>query len=254
MNEIEIDVLTEKELDDPLLIEGLPGVGLVGKLAVDQLINELASDSIRQIYSEHLPPAVSIDNDGTASLTSLTLHAVETDAVDLLVLTGDSQAQETLGQYRLANAVLDLAEEFDVHDIISLGGFGTGEQVEEYAVVGAVGDASNGLKDRLDQAGVNFDDESELDTIIGMSGVLVGMAPRRDIQSAGLLGITPGYYVDPASARVVLNVLQNSLGFDVDLTTLEEQAEQVQELLEQHQQQSQQDQPGKTGENLRYFE
>lgn len=254
MNEIAVEVLSETELEDPILIEGLPGVGLVGKLAVDQLINELASEAIRRIYSEHLPPAVSIDGDGTASLASMTLHAVETDAVDLLVLTGDSQAQETIGQYRLANAVLDLAEEFGVHDVITLGGFGTGEQVDDYTVVGAVGDASSDLKERLDQAGVSFDDESDLDTIIGMSGVLVGMAPQRDIQSAGLLGITPGYYVDPASARVVLNVLQDSLAFDVDLTTLDEQAEQVQELLEQHQQQSQQDQPGQTGENLRYFE
>ncbi len=254
MNEIEIEVLSDMELKDPFLIEGLPGVGLVGKLAVDQLINELPSDAIRRVYSEHLPPAVSISDDGTASLASMTLHAVETDAVELLVLTGDSQAQETLGQYRLANAVLDLAEEFDVQDVISLGGFGTGEQVDEYSVVGAVGDGSGGLKDRLGEAGVRFDEESDLDTIIGISGVLVGMAPLRDIQSAGLLGNTPGYYVDPASARVVLNVLQNSLGFDVDLTTLEEQAEQVQELLEQHQPQNQQEQPGQTGENLRYFE
>lgn len=254
MNEIEIDVLTDQRLEDPILIEGLPGVGLVGKLAVDQLVSELPSDISRKIYSEHLPPAVSVGGDGTASLASMTLYAVETDEVELLVLTGDSQAQETLGQYRLANAVLDLAEEFDVHEVISLGGFGTGEQVEEYRVVGAVGDESGDLKERLDQAGVRFDAESDLDTIIGMSGVLVGMAPQRDIQSAGLLGITPGYYVDPASARVVLNVLQDSLGFDIDLTTLEEQAEQVQELLEQHQQQSQQDQAGQTSENLRYFE
>lgn len=207
---------------------------------------------MRRVYSEHFPPAVSVDDEGTATLASLTISAIETEGQDLLVLAGDSQAQEAVGQYRLADAVLDIAGEFDVDEVITLGGFGTGEQVEEYIVVGAVAGGNDALKQRLGDAGVRFQREDAPSNIVGMSGLLVGLGARREFETAGLLGITPGYHVDPASARVVLEVLQEGFGFSVSLDTLDEQAEQIQNLLEQLQQQ--QEQPtGQSSEDLRYF-
>ncbi len=44
MDELEIEAVAEVELDDPVLVEGLPGVGHVGKLAVDHLLEELNAD------------------------------------------------------------------------------------------------------------------------------------------------------------------------------------------------------------------
>lgn len=253
MDEIDIESVVTPRLDNPVFIEGLPGVGLVGKLAVDHLIEELESQPVRRMYSEHYPPAISVDEEGTATLASLTVHAIETEGQDLLVLAGDSQAQEAVGQYRLADAVLDIVGEFDVEQIITLGGFGTGEQVEEYTVVGAVADGNDALKQRLGDAGVQFQREDAPSNIVGMSGLLVGLGARRGFETAGILGITPGYHVDPASARVVLEVLQEGFGFSVSLDTLDEQVEQIQNLLEQLQQQ-QGPSGDQSGEDLRYFE
>lgn len=254
MDEIEVETLATPDLDSPVFIEGLPGVGLVGKLAVNQLLEELESQPIRRIVSEHFPPVVTIDENGIAELASVTLHAMHTDHQDLLVLAGDGQAQESVGQYRIADTVLDIADELNVTDLITLGGFGTGQQIDEYYVVGATADATSPLKSRLADAGVRFDEEDAPSTIVGMSGLLIGMGARRGYDAAGLLGITPGYYVDPASARVVLGILQDTFDFTVPLDTLEEQAEQIQQLLEQLQQAQQQDQtPQQSGEDLRYF-
>ena len=41
MNTAEITVLEEVELNDPIFIEALPGVGHVGKLVADHMIDEL---------------------------------------------------------------------------------------------------------------------------------------------------------------------------------------------------------------------
>lgn len=254
MDEIEVDSLATPDLDSPVFIEGLPGVGLVGKLAVNQLLEELDSEPIRRIVSEHFPPVVTIDDDGVAELASVTVHAIQTTNRDLLVLAGDGQAQESIGQYRLADTVLDIADELDVGELVTLGGFGTGEQVDDYYVVGATTDATSPLKTRLADAGVQFDQVDAPGNIVGMSGLLVGLGARRGYDAAGLLGITPGYYVDPASARAVLGVLQDTFDFSVSLDTLEEQAEQIQQLLEQLQQTQQQEQPTRqSGEDLRYF-
>lgn len=253
MNEFEVVVHSSPDLESPVLIEGLPGVGLVGKLAVDHLIEELDGEVVRTLYSEHLPPGVAVGDDGTAELASISLYAITEPGRDLLILAGDSQAQEARGQYRIASKMLSLAMEFDLEEVITLGGFGTGEQVEDYAVVGGVIDESDDLKARLEDAGVQVGDDNAPDTIVGMSGLLIGLGGLEGLEAAGLLGITPGYYVDPASARAVLEVLQEALEFSVSLETLDEQAEQVQQFLEQLQAQSQQEQPGQSGENLRYF-
>jgi len=45
MDDIEIDEVATPELDDPVLIEGLPGVGHVGKLAAEHLLEEFAANS-----------------------------------------------------------------------------------------------------------------------------------------------------------------------------------------------------------------
>lgn len=255
MDPIEIDQLATPQLDEPVLIEGLPGVGLVGKLAVDHLIEELDGEPVRRVYSEHFPPAIAVDEDGVAKLASLTVSAIEADGRDLLVLAGDSQAHDAVGHYRLADAMLDIADEFDVEEIVTVGGLGTGEAVEEYDVVGAVPEGNDALRGPLEAAGVRFERDEPGNTV-GMSGLLVGLGGRRGFDTAGLLGTTPGYHVDPASANAVLDVLQEAFGFDVPVDTLEEQAEQVQEFLEQlqaMQQQQTQPQPAPGGEDLRYI-
>jgi len=45
----QIDIIGEQvSLDRPILIEGFPGVGLVGKMAVDHLIDSFEMDHVKQ--------------------------------------------------------------------------------------------------------------------------------------------------------------------------------------------------------------
>lgn len=254
MDEIEVVTLDSLELDEPVLIEGLPGVGFVGKLVVDHLLEELDTTPIKRVYSEHFPPAVSVDDKGIATLSSLTLHVIQTGDRDLVLLSGDSQAQGTIGQYRLANKLLDVAESLDISEILTLGGFGTGGQIEDYYVVGAVSEDNADLQTELRDVGVSFERDEVPGNIVGMSGVLLGLGGKRGLRTASLLGITPGYYVDPMSARVVLEILSDLYGFSVSFDSLDEQAEEIQELLEQLQEANPQEQTqSQSDENLRYF-
>lgn len=259
MNPVEIETLSTPELESPALIEGLPGIGLVGKLAADHLIEELDGEPVRRVYSEHFPPAVSVDDDGMASLATLTAYAVETPERDLLVLTGDTQAEDSIGQYRMADAVLDIAAEFGATELFTVGGSGMGEPVEDYAVVGAVADGNDDLKARLEAAGVQFQHEGAPGQIVGMSGLLLGLGARRGLPAASLLGTTIGFHADPKSSRVVLEALQDLLGFSVDLTELDRRAEEMEEAVDQIQERLQQQaqqmpQQQQSDENLRYFE
>jgi len=41
MDDVEVRILEKPKLRDTILIEGLPGIGLVGKLAADHMLDEL---------------------------------------------------------------------------------------------------------------------------------------------------------------------------------------------------------------------
>lgn len=253
MEAIEIDELADPELSDPVFIEGLPGVGHVGKLAADHLLEEFDSELVRRVYADEFPPQVTIDDEGVAELTCAEFHAVDASGTDLLVLTGDHQAQSNEGHYHLTDAFLDIAEEFGVTRAFALGGVPTGELIEEYNVLGSVTDSS--LIDDLEEAGVEFREDEPAGGIVGVSGLVLGLGARRGIDAACLMGETSGYLVDPKSSRAILEVLERVLEFEVDYESMEERAEEMEEVVgkiqEMQNQQQQQGMP--TGDDLRYI-
>ncbi|WP_135828753.1 proteasome assembly chaperone family protein [Halorussus halobius] len=251
MNEITVDAVADPELRDPVFVEGLPGVGHVGKLAVEHLLEEFDSELVRRVYSEHLPPQVVLQDDGTTQLSCVEVHAVALDDRDLLVLTGDHQASEGPGHYRLAEAFLDIAEAFDVETVYALGGVPTGELMDEYAVLGATNDAD--FVSELSEVGVEFRDEDPAGGIVGTSGLLLGLGERRGLRAACLMGETSGYLVDPKSARAVLEVLEEMLGFEVDFESLEERAEEMEDVANKIQEMENQQSGMPSEEDLRYI-
>ena len=249
MDDIEIDEVATPELDDPVLIEGLPGVGHVGKLAAEHLLEEFDGELVRRVYSTEFPPQVDVDGDGVAELTCAEFHAVETDGADLLVLTGDHQAGSNAGHYRLTSTFLDIAEEFGATRAYALGGVPTGELVEEYTVLGAVSDGD--LADDLKDADVEFRPDEPAGGIVGVSGLVLGLGGRRGFDAACLMGETSGYLVDPKSARAVLEVLQTVLDFSVDYESLEDRADEMEEVVGKIREM--QDGPAVPDDDLRYI-
>jgi len=251
MDEVQVDVIADPDLEEPVLIEGLPGVGHVGKLAAEHLIEELESEPVRRVHSEYFPPQVTVGEEGVAELAGVEFHAIETGARDLLVLAGDYQANGMAGHYRVAEGFLDIAEAFGTEEIITLGGVPTGEIQEEYAVVGARNES--GDRDRFEEGGVAFDTDEPSGGIVGTSGLLLGLGERRGIPAICLMGETSGYLVDPASAKAVLEVLEAVLEFEVDFTRLEQRAEELEEFLAEFQEQQSQGPQAPGDEDLRYF-
>jgi hypothetical protein len=231
MDDIEIESVAEPDAESPVFVEGLPGVGHVGKLAAEHLVEEFDGELVRRVYTTDFPPQVSVGDDGIAELTHAEFHYVEADGTELLVLTGDHQAASNEGHYALTDAFLDIAEDFGSERAFALGGVPTGELIEddEYDVLGAVTDAETA--DELEAAGVEFREDEPAGGIVGVSGLILGLGGRRGFDAACLMGETSGYLVDPKSAQAVLEVLQEILDFDVDFADLEDRAEEMEEVV-----------------------
>ena len=74
MEKIIINQHKKIKLNDPILIEGLPGIGNVGKIAAEYVVEKLKMEKYADIFSEYLPPQVFMDDSGVVRLVSMALY------------------------------------------------------------------------------------------------------------------------------------------------------------------------------------
>jgi len=230
MDDIRIKMLAGEEFHADILIEGLPGVGQVGKLVAEHMIEEMGAEKIAEITSIYFPPQVLIDENGVARLSCNEIYLVNNDSLSIAFLVGDVQSGSAEGHYLLADAYLDVAEELGVKRMYTLGGYGTGQLKDEIQVLGAVNNLE--LRDVAETAGVIFSQEEPGGGIIGASGLLLSLGAERGIEAICLMGETSGYIVDPKSAHAVLGILNVLTGLDIDDTKLEERAVEMEGIVE----------------------
>lgn len=231
MKETLVSRIKDVTLKDPILIEGLPGVGHVGKLVADHMVEELKAEKIIEVYSPHFPPQVMVNADGTIKLVRNEIYAYhgKDGEPDLLILIGDYQSATNEGHYELCNIFLDIAQSYHVKRIYALGGYGTGQFVDKPTVMGAA--TSVPLVDEMKQKGVIFHENEPGGGIIGVSGLLLGMGALRGIDVVCLMGVTSGYLVDPKAASEVLRILSDILGIAVGMQALEERAKEMEKII-----------------------
>ncbi|WP_292466316.1 proteasome assembly chaperone family protein [Methanolobus sp.] len=228
----EIEVIRTKEdvqLKDPILIVGLPGVGHVGKLVAEHIVEELDAEKIIEIYSHHFPPQVLVDENSEIQLVNNELFVCHTEKHDIIVLIGDHQSSSTEGHYKLCTVYLELAQEFGVQRIYTLGGFPTGQLTHSNEVLGAVNNIE--LIEELKEYGVTFKEGEPGGGIVGASGLLLGLSKFKNIDAACLMGLTSGYLVDPKSAQSLLKVICKIFEIDIDEGPLEERAKEMEKIV-----------------------
>jgi uncharacterized protein (TIGR00162 family) len=228
MEEVIISYIQKPSIKSPILIEGLPGVGNVGKLAAEHLIEELHAEKFADLYSKHFPPQVLVGDNGVVKLVNNEFHFVKSpnkNGNDLIILVGDYQGMTPEGQYELASKILDLAKEFGVKKIFTLGGYGLGRVVEYPRVLGAT--TNKDLVEDMKEYGITFPKGEPGSGIVGASGLLLGLGKLLGIESVCLMGETSGYFADPKAAQAVLEVLTKILGVSVDFKQLELKAKEI---------------------------
>jgi hypothetical protein len=233
MDDIEVrffDKVPADELKAPVLIEGLPGIGHVGKLVAEHMIQELGAEKVAEIHSIFFPPQVIIDENGTVRLANNEIYYYAGETHQFLFLVGDYQATSSEGHYLLADAYLDIAAECGVSRVYTLGGYGVGHLVDEPRVLGAVNQPA--LRGMIEAAGGIVGRDEPGGGIIGAAGLLLGLGIFRGIEGVCLMGETSGYLVDPRSAASLLKVLTTLLEIEIDPTRLEQRAAEMEHVLQ----------------------
>jgi uncharacterized protein len=111
----------------PVFIEGLPGIGNVGKLVVDFLIEQSKATPVLRFFSHHLPNSVFVNEHNIVDLPEIVVYQGVINDQEFLFMTGDVQPHEEVSSYSFCEEVLSLCEQQNVTRIITLGGIGLQE-------------------------------------------------------------------------------------------------------------------------------
>jgi len=222
-----IDISEKPVLKDPILIEGLPGIGFVANIAALHLIKELKATRFVQIFSSSFQDFAITTGDGTARTPINELYFVKRDGErDLIIWFGNTQALTTVGQYELVGKVLDIAQQFGCRFVISIGGF---KKDEAQPVPGIYSTATD--METMQQA-LDLGTKVMVGHVFGIAGLSVGMARIRDMKGFSLLIDTPGMNPDVNAARYALLTLGKYLYLEIDLAGLEDSGEEIKKMLE----------------------
>jgi uncharacterized protein (TIGR00162 family) len=212
--------LVKPELRSPVLVEGLPGLGLVGKIAVRHLIRQLGAKKFGFLYSPHFPYFVIVSKKGSVRLLRGAFYYWKNlkSEGDVVLFTGDSQAQTIEGQYEISDKVLEFAKRYGVKLVVTIGGYRMEAKGKPRVIAAAT---SREFLDGALKAGAEVSPAGS--PIVGTAGLILGLSHFSGIEALCLLGETRGYLPDPQSAKSVLEVLQGLLGFDANLAGLDEE-------------------------------
>jgi uncharacterized protein (TIGR00162 family) len=229
-----IKEIEKPKLKDPLFIEGLPGVGNVGRIAAGYLVEELKAKKFAELFSSHFMPFVLLHQSSAVHVLKNEFYywkAKEKNQRDLIILIGDSQSVDPEGHYEIVNTILDYLEKFGVKEIITLAGLSIGEMIEKPKVIGAVSDVE--LIKKYEKYGIDFEAGSKVGTIVGASGLMIGLGRVRGMKGVCLLGETVGFPIipDPKSAEALLRVIVKILNVKIDTSKIEKKVKEMEDFI-----------------------
>ncbi|HUY00644.1 MAG TPA: PAC2 family protein [Candidatus Deferrimicrobium sp.] len=233
---LKLKELTEvPALRSPIVLIGMPGIGLVGKLAVLSVINSLKCSLYGEIYYHDFPPHVII-NQAQINMPKIVIYTKqlpESLEHDLIIMTGDYQPTTSLGIYALSDFICQLCQKLQAHLIISTGAF-VPESMDEKRKV---------YISSTNQTWIDFFlSSSTQSTVILKGGYISGAngiipawsAIHYDIPGVCILADTlPLLQIDPVASKELIRVLNALFKLEVDETLLDGRIEEIEHMTSQ---------------------
>lgn len=219
-------------LNKPIFIEGLPGIGNVGKVAVDFLIDELKAKKLYEITSYTFPNCVFVNEDNRVELPIVEVFYKKLDGKrDVILLGGDVQPVDEISSYEFSEKVLDLIQKFNVKEVITLGGIGLAD-IPKKPKVYCTGNTKK-IIDKYKNELVTDKIYGVVGPIVGISGLLIGLASKRNMEAISFLAETYGHpmYLGIKGAKEILKILDKKLSLNIDINKLDKEIKDIEGQL-----------------------
>ncbi len=239
------------QLQRPRLVCSWPGIGNIGVLAVNSLINQVGAELFAEIepWDYFEPRKVMIRNGFLEELLfpSSNFYHQKLGGEDLVFFAGDEQPHGDGRMYargevalKVANLVLDTVEQYGCRRVYTSGACVSPVHHEMKPRVVAVASSASLLTELKSVPNLVLMSEvsegSGDGVITGMNGLLLAAAKQRGLEAACLMGEIPDWlsrtpFPYPRAASSVVEAFAHILGFAADYELLNRHAEEVDRII-----------------------
>ena len=187
-----------------VMLFALPGVGNVGKVAIEGINSSHICHEVARLHHTALPPLATLDEDGLLAPPHLTLFSIESvTGKRVLSLTGTSQPLEPEHQGSMAREVLQWLEKQGVKSLYVLAGLMDVPTRKEVFIVAS--NASHRID--LEALGVDVRRDEPKSGAIGLAALIASNGPLFNINSACAIATTIGSSGDVFASQRLLEAL-----------------------------------------------
>lgn len=199
-----------KKPKNPTIIIGFPGMGLVGPIVTEFLIEHMRTEKVGEFVYDDLPPTVAVHKGELVH--PMSLHYSEKYNILIIYTLLNVQGKE----WDLAKEIFSLAKETDSKEILCIDGANT------------VGDEENSIyyfgNESLKEHGAKQMKES---VITGVTGALL----LKDVSVSCIFAAVNMQMPNAMAASNIVKFLDSYLGLEVDAEPLVQQAQEFENKL-----------------------
>lgn len=206
------------ESKNPIIIGGFPGMGLIGNIVVQYLIDQMDMKPCGRVDSRLFPPIAIL----YGGLVKGPVRIYEKPEKNIVAVFSDIPIDPVISR-EVGHSIVKWAKGLNPREIISIAGLAT--TGVEHKVYGAA-TSQTGLDRIKDKVNV-----FEMGTITGVPGVIMNESVNLGIDGVCILGETRGPNPDPRSAIEVVKALNNIFDLNINIEPMKEQAEQIEQMM-----------------------
>ena len=175
------------------------------------LIQSSEAKLFAEYYSPFFPDYVAVSKDGICSPPRYDFYApLSGEKLNVIILTGDLQPQldNVVADYEICEEILDFAQRLGCGFVVTVGGVPVSSEKKDVYVAAT----SNKLAAGIMEKGSIIYGKGR---IMGVTGLLLGLAKKRGLDGICLLGATGGLRSDKDAGFAVFNFLMKILRQEV---------------------------------------
>jgi uncharacterized protein (TIGR00162 family) len=236
-----------------VLIIGLPGIGLVGKLAVDQLVKVKNAKRFATLYSPHFPNQALALKSGRLKVFEVAFYHIKLGKKDAIVAKGDVQPLTVEGQYEVCAKILSFHKKLGGTEVLSMAGYAVNYRPQKPVIYSSASEKQ--IFEKITKLGTKR--TQKIVPIVGMAGMVPALSKAFGLQGACLLVETPGNVVDAHASAALLDFISAYFGEKIETSHLHDKAKKADESLkkmaEEQRKAEIESKRSMNGEELRYI-
>lgn len=213
-----------------MILEAVPGVGNVGKILVDGLIEKHPSRTIGWILHPDFPPHAMLSEEGLIGPPRLDIKSVLLpNGENVCIVTGVMQPMTAPGQYEVAEAILRLAHDSEASRLVVLAGLAAEPECRSIYVVCS----DREFRNTLEKGDIVVSRDQPKGGMIGVAGMVLSLSSTLGVPALGVIAETMGASSDILAADRMAKWIEQAfeVPLDLDLDTTKVTAAKLMERI-----------------------